>query len=712
MWVPRLLTFGPALLAVAAGWWLWQGWRQQSWQPEVEGVRLGVQRIGTLDEALQDPGLAWLWRDLVGRSLIRLDGEGRLRPDLVTGWRSYQTTRVFFRQPDDAGVAEERLRELGVDRWVAWGLADVEVEADELRIRFDRPNEEAAAEAVDLMDDLSVMSLARVRVAATDHAEQLAREFIEEGTELASVKALWLDGFEAFELIVAGGSERVERELETRLAARTRLQPSLEVTAHGRWMDEVVLEFDLDPAARWHDGRPFTGRDVVELTDRWRAGLGVVAGTGARIGRGADPAMAAGEGARRRDWPGFDLFRRIMAWELVGDHRVALRLWQPQGSLLAPWTEVPVLRRFDPGDGDGAESGSAGSARLARVLGCGPVELVEWRPGARAVWRLAEQDGGLVEWIEAGGPPRRERLAELGMLHGFETRAAEARPLAAPAESPLHGWRELESGCRADWWLIWAAGPSGGADGGAAVEVRRWLMRQWDGDAGGLSAAGWVAWQPGWNGGRADEGTGLGGEVSPEDAPAALEGSVLVRLGLAGDDERGEELRTALAEVWRAEGVTVERAGSGDGGAGSTPGAGDGLELEGWLVRLRPGDPTAVLGWWHGPARADGGDARMDELLRQFGEGLEGPGAAQRAKAIDLRVERLGWGRPLAREVGWMRMDPAWDDGLMEPGRDGTEAGAGLLPWPTEGTMGEGLSATTGLRQGAATVPRRAGPGR
>ncbi len=710
MWVPRLLTFGPALLAVAVGGWLWQSWRQQPvWQPADEGPRLGLQQIAPLDEALRDPGWAWLWRGEVGRPLLRVDEAGRIRPDLVTGWRAHQTTRIFFRRPEDAGLAADRLRELGAERWVAWGLAEIEVIEDELRIRFDRSNEQAAEEVADLVADLSVISLARLRVAASDHAEQLAREFIEEGTELAGVKALWLDGFEAFELIVAGGAERVERELATRLSARTRLQPTLEMTALGRWLDEVVLEFDLDPEARWHDGRPFTGRDVVELTDRWRAGVGVVTGVGARIGRGTDPAEGPGRGPRGRDWPGFDLFRRIISWERVEEHRVALRLWQPQGSLLAPWTEVPVLRRPEA-DPAGESEGSIGPGSVSRLIGCGPVELVEWLPGERVVLRRfdftpADAGGGgvgeggerptrggrsresEVVWLEAGRSPRRERWAELGLLHGIETRAGEFRPLVVAEDSPLRGWPRLETRRQADWWLIWMKGPAAESGGDNAsvegldeVEVRRWLMRQWD--EGALPGEGWRLWQPWW----------LDEDEAPDfalnDEPQAPVVPVAVRLRVAGEAGRGAELQAALGRVWQRKGVeVVADFGVQPGiGADSAPG----LQLEAWLVRLRSGDPTAVLGWWHGPARADGGDARMDELLLQFGESLEDGRARQRAQSIDLRVERLGWGRPLALEVGELRGDPEWllSGDHSEVGRPGEPnwPGANQRHGPTGGS--------------------------
>lgn len=672
MWLVRVLVFGSALAGVAGVWLLWQGWTgQEEWRPLVPKREvIWLREVPPLENALRDAEWSWLWSEVAGRRLLRVDEGGRLRPDLVRAWRSYQTTRLFFQTEEDAVEAEQRVRDAGAERWVAWGLSQLEAREDELRVRFDRANHEAAAEVVDLMEDLSLIPLTRFRVVARDHAEQLAREFIEEGTEVSAVKALWLDGFEAFELIVAGGGERVRQELELRLSVRQRLEPQLELTAHGRRLDEMVLEMDLDEKAVWHDGRPFTSADVMELTDRWRAGFGVL------------PMPLARLGAEEGPWPGSDLFRRIMAWEVRGDHRVAVRFWQPQGSLLAPWTEVPVLRI------------ERGPDQQVGLIGCGPVELQEWTAGERVVLRAAKPvveagrdgdssgqerlrrwlDGPVpeVEWRQLWGFDVTMRRVSMGLIRAVEPAFDGGSLRQWPAEEFMEqsGWEMLDTRCQTDWWLVWLPEDPAAADSalneGAAnardvVELRRWLGGLIDSER--LAGAGGDAVRPLRPWWRADQGEGEednngsgSGEVGPDSSMR-----VRVVLEIPATGPRSRRWPSELAAIWISQGIEVETraVGTTDGEPQVAAESGE-VVLRARLVGIRPDDALAWMGLWHGAARMDGGDGRMDELIAGFGEAVaQGEGRAL-AGAVDLRVGRLGWGAGLVREVRRVRLVPDW----------------------------------------------------
>ncbi len=120
---------------------------------------------------------------------------------------------------------------------------------------------------------------------------------------------------------------------------------------------ELIIE--LDPAARWHDGRPVTSVDVQYSIDIAR-----------------DP-------GRKLDHlrPGLE---SIDAVELVTAKSVRLRLHQPDGWVLRALAELPIVPRavYDPDLGGGG-----------RLIGSGPYKVVSTQDGVIHLARVDDYPG-------------------------------------------------------------------------------------------------------------------------------------------------------------------------------------------------------------------------------------------------------------------------------------------------------------------------------
>jgi peptide/nickel transport system substrate-binding protein len=160
-------------------------------------------------------------------------------------------------------------------------------------------------------------------------------------------------------------------ELDASLNVRPLLAESWDVSKDG-----LTYTFKLKKGVTWHDGKPFTARDVAftfysvldpKVTTPHRAYFDALAGF---------PELTAKENAKRPD----DLAVRPI--EIVDDHTVRFRLRYPSGSFLAVLVNpragiVPehLLK--------GADLNTAEFNR--KPVGTGPFKFIEWRRGERIV---------------------------------------------------------------------------------------------------------------------------------------------------------------------------------------------------------------------------------------------------------------------------------------------------------------------------------------
>jgi peptide/nickel transport system substrate-binding protein len=169
-------------------------------------------------------------------------------------------------------------------------------------------------------------------------------------------------------------------ELDERLNVKPLLAESWEASRDG-----LTYTFKLKKGVTWHDGKPFTARDVAftfysvldpKVTTPHRAYFDALAGF---------PELTAKENPKKPE----ELAVRPI--EVVDDHTVRFRLRYPSGSFLAVLVNpragiVPehLLK--------GADLNTAEFNR--KPVGTGPFKLVEWRRGERIVLEANEKYHG------------------------------------------------------------------------------------------------------------------------------------------------------------------------------------------------------------------------------------------------------------------------------------------------------------------------------
>src|SRR5437870_13153933 len=226
-------------------------------------------------------------------------------------------------------------------------------------------------------------------------------------------------------------------ELDQNLNVRPLLAESWEVSRDG-----LTYTFKLKKGVRWHDGKPFTARDVAftfyavldpKVTTPHRANFDALVGF---------PELTNQDTPKRPE----ELAQKPI--EVVDDHTVRFRLRYPSGSFLAVLVNpragiVPehLLK--------GADLNTAEFNR--KPVGTGPLKLVEWRRADRIVMEANEQYHGgrpglnrlifriipdgvvLLQELRAGGvdfmenPPLTE-VAGLKKTAGLMVRTADNTP--------------------------------------------------------------------------------------------------------------------------------------------------------------------------------------------------------------------------------------------------------------------------------------------
>jgi peptide/nickel transport system substrate-binding protein len=177
-------------------------------------------------------------------------------------------------------------------------------------------------------------------------------------------------------------------ELDEKLNVRPLLAESWEVSKDG-----LTYTFKLKKGVKWHDGKPFTARDVAftfysvldpKVTTPHRAYFDALVGF---------PELTAKEGAKKPEELG------VKPIEIVDDHTVRFRLRYPSGAFLA----VLVNPRAGIVPEHLLKTADLNTADFNRKpVGTGPFKLLEWRRGERLVMEANDQ--------YHGGRPALDRL--------------------------------------------------------------------------------------------------------------------------------------------------------------------------------------------------------------------------------------------------------------------------------------------------------------
>jgi ABC-type transport system substrate-binding protein len=556
--------------------------------------------------------------DLLHEPLLRLSRDGRIMPALAEEWRWFRTVTCWFAGEAQAAQAAARLQALSGNTWVAGQLETAAAEGASVIMRFVRPDDPGAEEALRAIGDLKPLPLTLARLEVPEARHEGMQQFAE--AHRNAIRRLWFDDRGGCEIVTTLPAPALQQRLAEWLRARN--EPVLPVRILGELsgLVEPVLEFHLRKGAKWHDGSPVTPQDV-RATVQWLKR------------RGGQPAEA---------------LRQVQDVTAGNDNRVRVAYRRHSGGALAAWVGLPML----------PEKWLATDPNALPPPGAGPFQIASREPGSLSLQRSGR---GRVTFIpNAEGLPLRAALAT-GSLQ-----AAWPTPKSAAALAGEQAWRFAAAPPRSRLLVLWNTrspvlqDPRVRAALALATD-RRALAAQLPGGVG-QPVEGWF--RPGlWY-------TPVRTEQSA-DLPAAerllaeagwlrdVAGSVrnarqtlaLELLTTAGNPWR-RQLTEALARQWQQLGasVTVTEA----------------PHQELFSLRLEPGRFDAVilgvdyeLNWditdfW----RSDGGlnfsglaDARLDLLIDALAAEYEPPRVPERAKAAEDRLLELNVFLPLFSDL-------------------------------------------------------------
>ncbi len=215
-------------------------------------------------------------------SLLRYSENLEIEGDHAKSWDLAQTTTFYFFSRQEA-LAAKNLIDADAAHHPEWKLADAAVEEDRLTLRFTMPGTKAPREIEEIFRKIppppgtsavsgkrppaALQPLSVIRVTLKAAARDAVHHFLKTSACAAQVRRFWVDSSTAYELSVTGQSAEILKELRLHHEANASLGASAEVIDTLSRLDEPEITFHLRDDIRWHDGEPFTARDV-EFTFR------------------------------------------------------------------------------------------------------------------------------------------------------------------------------------------------------------------------------------------------------------------------------------------------------------------------------------------------------------------------------------------------------------------------------------------------------------
>lgn len=199
-------------------------------------------------------------QDVIFNGLLKYDENIEIAPDLARSFSLSQTTTIFF---TDSSAAMKALAVIfqARDQWPAWKLDHVEQVSNTLILTFSEPGMEMSSRIFSLLDPSSTLPVHTVRADVASRARDLLAAFHASPAASAIVRE-WFESDAAFELTVTGNPDGFVKSLTDFLASRPESKAQVAVAETGNFLAEPIVDFILRDNVRWHDGVPFSSRDV------------------------------------------------------------------------------------------------------------------------------------------------------------------------------------------------------------------------------------------------------------------------------------------------------------------------------------------------------------------------------------------------------------------------------------------------------------------
>lgn len=214
----------------------------------------------TLNPIQQADAAASQVGETIFNGLLKYDQNLEITTDLAASFTLSQTTTVFFKDPAEVRIALGKLLFMK-DRWPAWKLVDAKQADNALVLSLSEPGMQASQDIVALIDANAIQPLHIIRIDVASGAKDVLTSLraLPEGSQILRD---WIEGDSAFEVTVAGDPAAFIKATEELLAKEPDRKGKVTDTETITFLAEPVVHFVLRDDVLWHDGQPFTSRDV------------------------------------------------------------------------------------------------------------------------------------------------------------------------------------------------------------------------------------------------------------------------------------------------------------------------------------------------------------------------------------------------------------------------------------------------------------------
>ena len=214
----------------------------------------------TLNPIQQADAAAGEVQAVIFNGLLKYDENLEIIADLAKSFKLSQTTTVFFSDPNAALSALLKLK-AEESRWQEWKLKSTSIRDSSLLIELGEPGMDISREIVSLFDAATILPLHIIRVDLQDKAKDTLESF-RAASGTSRILREWIESSGAFEVTVAGDPDTFLKELMDFLSSKPELKAHAAIAQTEQFLAEPEVVFSLRNDVRWHDGEPFTSRDV------------------------------------------------------------------------------------------------------------------------------------------------------------------------------------------------------------------------------------------------------------------------------------------------------------------------------------------------------------------------------------------------------------------------------------------------------------------
>jgi ABC-type transport system substrate-binding protein len=187
--------------------------------------------------------------------LLKYDENLEITCDLAKSWMLSQTTTIVFRD-SAASAAALKLVESWRPEWDGWKLEAARLEGNFLLLSFTEPGLATSETIFERLPKEGLQPLVTLRVQVKESARGVLKAFREAHPAERIVRD-WVESGAVFELTAV---PEVKPVMESWLAVHG--GGEIVETGPVPFLAEPLVVFTLRDRVRWHDGKPFTSRDV------------------------------------------------------------------------------------------------------------------------------------------------------------------------------------------------------------------------------------------------------------------------------------------------------------------------------------------------------------------------------------------------------------------------------------------------------------------